>query len=1333
MNFNLQPKFFTTAISTALIVAPLVTLNKPVSAQSITPSADGTGTTITTKDGQIYNINGGTLSKDGANLFHSFEKFGLNAGEIANFLSNPDINNILGRVVGGDASNINGLIQVMGGNSNLYLMNPSGFVFGQNASLNVPAAFNATTANAIGFADGWFNATGENNYQALVGTPNSFAFGMSNPGSIVNAGNLAVSEGQSLSLTAGKTINTGTLSAPGGNITLAAVEGENLVRISQKGMILGLEVAPDNLRNRGISPLSLPALLTGGGTASATGVEVDANGTVTLTGSEVTIPQAAGTAIASGKLDASRNNGNINVLGKTVGVIQANINASGDNGGGNILIGGDYQGKGSIPTASNTFVDEKSSINVDANISGNGGKAIIWSDEATSFYGNITARGGENAGDGGFVEVSGKENLIYKGSVDTSAANGNFGTLLLDPKNIAIKPGKADGNDDGDKKNVLGTRKNAATAEVVASEPPLNGTFEIFESELEGMSGDTNIILQANNNITLNDLPDNELKFKAGDGSITFTADADGDNAGSFIMSSSDTIRARGRNIEISGAKLTVAGINTSNGGDGGDITLRSSNSTILVNGDLNASSKNSGDGGTINLDVTEGIGAINISTSGAKVSSTSKGGNGGNVNFSTAGGNIVTLDVDTSTDKNGTPGNISYDIAQNPEAIGQIDTSSGTLNASSRFGNAGNITLNTFEGDISTADINASSGDDGTGGTIQLRVNNNIGQIDATNGTIKSTSVDGDGGNITLSTDEGNIGAANISSFSSQGGAGGNINLDIDAGGGSIDSTVGTLNSTSAVGDGGKIRLSTFGGNIQTGNINSFTNDTSSKGGNIDLRVEGDRGSIDTTVGIIKSGTREASGGNVSLSTENTTTSGNIQTATINTSSTGSGNGGQITATAGDIGDIDTSNGILKTTSSRGNGGNVSLTVKSGSISPGNIDSSVDGSGTGGAINLRATDIPGLIDTSSSTLDSSSQQGDGGNITIDTAGGNISTANLISRSQGGGDGGNVTLNIDASDERVGNIDATAGTINSSSIGGDGGNVELTTAEGNIGTNNISSFSDGTGGVGGNITLTVNNDKGAIDTTVGKLRSGSAVGSGGDVSLTTSQGNISVANINSNSNGQGNGGAINLEVQKDFGSIDASTGILNSSAASNNGGDISLTTEAGNIATSSLISRSNGIGNGGDISATTDEAGTFSTTNGETPKLDASSASGTGGDVNLESSSITVTDVNANGGLAGGNITFTGDETDIADGSKVQSNGGELQFRPFTVSQDIRVNGSGDVGSTTLDITMEEIARLVDGFSVIEIGRVDGTGTIFIISDPNFKDPVIYLQPTQQQ
>ncbi len=127
-----------------------------VHGQSIIPANDGTNT-LTNSRGNIIDISGGTRA--GGNLFQSFERFGLNQGQVANFLSNPSIQNILGRITGGQASIINGLIQVTGGPSNLYLMNPAGIVFGPNASLNVPAAFTATTATGMGFGV-WGRGTG---------------------------------------------------------------------------------------------------------------------------------------------------------------------------------------------------------------------------------------------------------------------------------------------------------------------------------------------------------------------------------------------------------------------------------------------------------------------------------------------------------------------------------------------------------------------------------------------------------------------------------------------------------------------------------------------------------------------------------------------------------------------------------------------------------------------------------------------------------------------------------------------------------------------------------------------------------------------------------------------------------------------------------------------------------------------------------------------------------------------------------------------------------------------------------------------------------------------
>ena len=130
-------KYWTTA-GILIALAPALLTILPVNAQTlpITAAQDGTNTVVL-PNGQRFDITGGTQA--GSNLFHSFQQFGLNQGQIANFLSQPNIQNILGRVVGGDPSVINGLIQLTGGNSNLYIMNPAGVIFGANASLNVPA------------------------------------------------------------------------------------------------------------------------------------------------------------------------------------------------------------------------------------------------------------------------------------------------------------------------------------------------------------------------------------------------------------------------------------------------------------------------------------------------------------------------------------------------------------------------------------------------------------------------------------------------------------------------------------------------------------------------------------------------------------------------------------------------------------------------------------------------------------------------------------------------------------------------------------------------------------------------------------------------------------------------------------------------------------------------------------------------------------------------------------------------------------------------------------------------------------------------------------------
>ena len=307
-------KYWTTA-AIAIALAPALLTISPVNAQTlpITAAQDGTNTVVL-PNGQRFDITGGTQA--GANLFHSFQQFGLNQGQIANFLSQPNIQNILGRVVGGDPSVINGLIQLTGGNSNLYIMNPAGVIFGANASLNVPASFTATTANGIQVGNSWFGMnTSASDLKNLTGTPNAFAStSPTSPltegqtsGVIVNQGNLNVSQGKSISLVGGLVINTGAIATDKGTINIVAVPDGKYVRITPEGGVLSFDLPIATQQELGkatpITGIDLPKLLAGTG---------------------ITAPTKTGEAIATGHLTAA----NINILANRYNTTQASLNAT---------------------------------------------------------------------------------------------------------------------------------------------------------------------------------------------------------------------------------------------------------------------------------------------------------------------------------------------------------------------------------------------------------------------------------------------------------------------------------------------------------------------------------------------------------------------------------------------------------------------------------------------------------------------------------------------------------------------------------------------------------------------------------------------------------------------------------------------------------------------------------------------------------------------------------------------------------------------------------------------------------------------------------------------
>ncbi len=246
-------------------------------AQAPSPITSSGMNSSVAKNGTTFDITGGTRPGNGANLFHSFGEFSVPGNHIANFLNDSGLPtlNILGRVTGGNPSNIFGTIQTTGfGNANLFLMNPAGIVFGPNASLNVGGSVTFTTADYLRLGDGARFSAIPGPEDAAISTASVAAFGFlgSNPSAItVQGGQLAVSDGHTLSFVGGNiAITAGSiengllqparLSAPGGEITLVSAGSLGEVTIAAVGPLV--DPAAQGLASLGSTSLNQGTVLT---------------------------------------------------------------------------------------------------------------------------------------------------------------------------------------------------------------------------------------------------------------------------------------------------------------------------------------------------------------------------------------------------------------------------------------------------------------------------------------------------------------------------------------------------------------------------------------------------------------------------------------------------------------------------------------------------------------------------------------------------------------------------------------------------------------------------------------------------------------------------------------------------------------------------------------------------------------------------------------------------------------------------------------------------------------------------------------------------------------
>jgi filamentous hemagglutinin family protein len=317
-------------------------------APPITPSGlnSQVSAPLTLASGQVqYDITGGTRPGNGVNLFHSFGDFGVPTNNIGNFLNDSGLatSNILGRVTGGNIANIFGTIQTTSfGGANLFLMNPAGFLFGPNATVNVGGMVAFTSADYLKLADNArFNAIPNAGADALLTAlpVASFGFLGSNPGAItVQGSQFMVTEGTGISLVGGDitiqsgvledgiTVQPARLAAPGGQINLASV--------ASPGEILypSLDTAA-NVNGQSFTTLGSITLSEG----SVLDVSANAAGAVKILGGQFVIDSAtisADTVDADGAPVAININvtGDMSVIAIDVQALTARTTGSGDAG-----------------------------------------------------------------------------------------------------------------------------------------------------------------------------------------------------------------------------------------------------------------------------------------------------------------------------------------------------------------------------------------------------------------------------------------------------------------------------------------------------------------------------------------------------------------------------------------------------------------------------------------------------------------------------------------------------------------------------------------------------------------------------------------------------------------------------------------------------------------------------------------------------------------------------------------------------------------------------------------------------------------------------------------
>ncbi|EBB2320559.1 filamentous hemagglutinin N-terminal domain-containing protein, partial [Salmonella enterica] len=719
-----------------------------------------------------------TIHQQTQNMATNWQSFNIGKNNTVQFVQ-PDSSSVaLNRVTGASGSQIMGTLKA---NGQVFILNPNGVLFGKDARVNVAGLVASTkNINTADFMKGQYTLSGEGNPGAQV----------------INQGSLTTTKGGYIVLAGERVSNSGSVSAPSGKVMLAAgktvtlqLDNGGLTSVSVDGSVVnalvenrGLISATDGrvyLTAKGQNML-LNTVVNNSGTVEAKGL-ASRGGEIVLDGGDSGVVSQSGQLLADSQTGQG---GKITLEGQNIHLAANSLtSATGKTGGGEVFVGGGWQGKDSrIKNASKVVMDKAATVDVSATDIGDGGTAVLWSDDYTNFRGTILARGGAQSGNGGQVETSSHNNLQAFGAVDASAQSGHGGDWLLDPTDVTIVSA---GDDIANNTNITETGKG--TTQSLDTD-----TDRIFSPSASGAQ-------------ILNTSIENQL------------------NNGTNV-----TVRTSGTDTEGESGNITVnANITKSTGGGTASLTLLADNNISTANGtSIGATS------GKLNLNLLAGNMTNNASIS-----------LGRNINISLNGGDFlagagnVDNNISLTYKNNGKidAGNVTLNVSRGLSgyAYSVIAANDLMINGPVSGSTGWGVTLNFSAGGLltmnSTGGISLSATDTANGGGKVVISGNKGVRLDASTGDILLKAASVETNSVTLNS---SAGAVNVTA---QGG-----NLTLGAGNISANSTVALNSGGNITLDGANVTghgdISLLGAGNRTARIQVLNSTLTSNGGNITL-----------------------------------------------------------------------------------------------------------------------------------------------------------------------------------------------------------------------------------------------------------------------------------------------------------------------------------------------------------------------------------------------------------------------------------------------------------------------------------------------------------------